>query len=183
MSWAEDKQRCAEMGAGPLLLCAFLLLLAAIGIWQAALVWAAGDQLLDAYGTDLDGVIIRYKILASLKVILLVSSAFGLFFSRNKIAIFLAIAALFFASRQIIYDIALAVASNNFVNFAPFRLFDLFAFIVPTTYLLFSSEIERIYHTGTRRFLIRGTLNTWRRLRSRPTLDELEAARLDKTFK
>lgn len=183
MAWADDKQRMAEMGRGPMLLCGLLLILAVAGIYQIALVWGVSRDFEATYGDGLAGAILRTKIFTIVNVVLFVSAAFGLFFSNSKAAVYLTIFTLAFTEYRSPFALYSSVVHRQIDVFLLFRVLDVLILLVPTVYLLTSREIDRLYHPGTRKLLMIGLPARWNRLRGRPTAEEAEAMNLNETFK
>jgi len=183
MEWTEDRQRMAEMGPGPLLLCAFLLCLAVFGVYQMALVWRISEQFEAAYGNDLAGMIMLQKALAVARVVLLVAAVFGLYFSNSRMAVYFAVLVLIFSQYRAVAGLYSSVTSGRINIYSLLQCIDVVCLLVPVAYLAISKEIDRLYRPGTRHFLTVGVRNGWQRLRGRPTANQVEAIMLDETFK
>ena len=183
MGWAEDKARVMELGASLTGLCAVLIALAVFGIFNTALVWRLGADLIAQYGEEVRGLVWSKTAWTALGPVLLLVSACALFYSNARIAPLLAILAIAYVSYG---ALSLAIGFLFGSAWRPLGPWDIADIAIATAvigFVLVSKDIERVYHTGTRKFLSHDILNLWRRARSRPTLEETEATRLHDTFK
>lgn len=172
-----------EMGAGLLTLCVVLLLLAAMSIITLVIVWNYGNEIIAQYGDEASGAVFYQKLLAALKPLLFLASAAALFFSSKRMAVYLTISAFIYNSYGTAIQLFHAVMGISQVPFNIFGLLNIAALIAAVGYLLLSKEVERVYEIGTRKLLTRGIANLWQRGRGRPTSQEIEADRLNDTFR
>jgi hypothetical protein len=183
MSWAEDKQRMSELGTGLLVFICLLLVLSVLSMVQMFFILKAINQMPAEFTSEVPGKILWYKISAVVNVILYLFSALALFFSSDRKAVFFTFTAILFCQYPLISGFSNALISKNFAALSGFAIIDFAILLGSIGFLLFSSDVERIYQTTSRKLLTRGVANAWKRIRGRPTVDEVEAASLDRTFK
>jgi hypothetical protein len=188
VSWADDKARIAELGVGPMLLCAFLVVLTFLGVLTFAFVWQVASRLGDEYSNsqDMTPLIWRSLGLTAMRPTLFLVSAIALFYSRSRWAVFLTVSAIVLTNYSAVLMIPKAIDALKYGVGPPLMLADvaigLAMLIGIPTYLLLSKHVDELYGVGLRHTILRGTANSWQRFRNRPTIDEIEADRLNDTF-
>jgi hypothetical protein len=183
MGWAEDKKRIAELGPSLTSLCAVLVALAVLGVWNTFMVWRLGADFIGQYGEEVRSIVFAKTAWTALSPLLLLVSACALFFSSARAAPVFAILAIVYVAFGSLSLIMSTLTNSAWRPLNFWDAFDAAVAVAIVSFLLVSKDVQRVYGTSTRKFLTHDIVNLWRKARSRPTLEETEAVRLQDTFK